>query len=271
MPQTLDATTAPTSVGVESDEGRLVGSDRVLAVLGELSRHPAGVGLDELARIMGSPKSSVHRGLASLRRAGLADQDDRGRYLLGDEFVRMAFAYHEARPDQVRVRPVLEELAARFGETVHYTVLDGRTVVYRAKVDPPTGAVRLTSTVGGRNPAHSTAAGKLLLSYRLQTRSDVAAWAAEEPLVRRTERTHTTADALQPEFELIRGRGFGTDDQENEPGVNCLALPVFLTSPSAPSGAVSVSAIAYRTPMTELISRVDDVRLIIGALGAPVR
>src|SRR3954468_10869575 len=149
------------------DAARLVGSDRVLAVLKELARYPDGVGLEELTRVIGSPKPTVHRALRALRRAGLADQDTRGHYLLGDEFLRMAFAHHEARPEHIRVRPLLETLAGRFGETAHSAVLDGREVVYRAKVDPPTGAVRLTSTIGGRNPAHATAVGKLLLAYRL--------------------------------------------------------------------------------------------------------
>jgi IclR family acetate operon transcriptional repressor len=171
------------------DESRLVGSDRVLAVLKELARHADGAGLEELTRAIGSPKPTVHRALGSLRRAGLADQDARGHYVLGDEFLRMAFAHHEARPEHVRVRPVLESLAAHFGETSHYAVLDGREVVYRAKVDPPTGAVRLTSTIGGRNPAHATAVGKLLLAHRLTTREDVAAWAGLRPPIVEVSRT----------------------------------------------------------------------------------
>src|SRR5437764_6586273 len=123
---------AAREAGVE----RLVGADRVLAVLKELAAHGDGVTLDELTRAMGSPKPSVHRALAALRRAGFADQDRTGRYLIGDEFLRMAFANHEARPDHVRIRPVLEDLAVRFGETAHFAVLDGHEVVYRAKVDP---------------------------------------------------------------------------------------------------------------------------------------
>lgn len=115
-------------------------------MLKELARFPDGVGLEELTRVMGSPKPTVHRALGALRRAGLADQDARGHYVLGDEFLRMAFVHHEARPEQVRVRPVLDRLAARCGETAHYAVLDGREVVYRAKADPPTGAVWLTSS-----------------------------------------------------------------------------------------------------------------------------
>jgi len=151
--------------GAEADgDERLVGSDRVLAVLAELATHPEGAGLEELARAVDGSKPTVHRALASLRRAGFASQDGRGRYALGDDFLRLAFSYYERRPDHLRMQGILSRLVDRFGETAHYGVLDGHSVVYRSKVDPAEGAVRLTSVVGGRNPAHCTAAGKLLLS-----------------------------------------------------------------------------------------------------------
>ena len=81
------------------EQDRLVGADRVLAILAELARHAEGIGLEEMARVMASNKATVHRALAALRRAGFATQDGRGRYLLGDEFLRLAFAHHEARPE----------------------------------------------------------------------------------------------------------------------------------------------------------------------------
>ncbi|KMS73073.1 IclR family transcriptional regulator [Streptomyces viridochromogenes] len=268
--QTPDGSTAPGDDGPTSVGGnRLVGSDRVLAVLKELARYPDGVGLEELTRVVASPKPTVHRALGALRRAGLADQDARGHYVLGNEFLRMAFAHHEARPEQVRLRPVLEALARRFGETAHYAVLDGREVVYRAKVDPPTGAVRLTSTIGGRNPAHTTAVGKLLLARRLATVEEVEAWIGGSPLERRTARSLCTAAALHHDLSVTRERGYGIDDQENEAGVNCLALPVYPTSPTVPAGAVSVSALAYRTPPAVLVDALDEMRALLGRLGVP--
>ncbi|MFJ9085526.1 IclR family transcriptional regulator [Streptomyces sp. NPDC102384] len=248
----------------------LVGSDRVLAVLKELARHPDGVGLEELTRLIASPKPTVHRALQSLRRAGLAGQDARGHYLLGDEFLRMAFAHHEARPEHIRVRPTLEALAERFNETVHYAVLDGNEVVYRAKIDPPTGAVRLTSTVGGRNPAHATGVGKLLLAHELVTLTDVEAWMGGDLLERRTPQTHCTAADLHQELQTTRERGYAVDNQENEPGVNCIALPIYATSATVPSGAVSVSALAYRTPLATLVEALDEVRALLGPLREPL-
>ena len=243
----------------------LVGTDRVLAVLTELAQHPGGASLEEMTRAVASPKPTVHRALASLCRFGFAARNGHGRYVLGDEFLRLAFAHHEARPDHLRITPVLAALTGRYGETAHYAVLDGFSVVYRAKVDPPAGALRLSSTVGGRNPVHSTAVGKLLLAYALPDDAAVLARFGDHPLAPRTPHTLTSADALAAELRSIRARGYAVDDQENEPGIVCLAVPVFLTSPTRPSGAVSVSAPVSRTPLATLVAEVDAIRATVAA------
>lgn len=254
---------------MEEDPGtpardRLVGSDRVLSVLMELARRPDGASLDDLARAASSPKPTVHRALASLTRAGLATKTAVGRYSLGDEFLRLAFAFHEARPEHVRVLPALQRLVGRFGETAHYAVLDGGEVVYRAKVDPPSGAVRLSSTIGGRNPAHSTGVGKVLLADALVDDEAVRAWVAEHGLPARTQRTITDPHAFADELARVREQGFAVDDQENEVGVNCVALRL---GRGAPVGAVSVSALAYRTPLVDLVEAVPEMRALISGTG----
>src|SRR4051794_28816478 len=158
----------------ENDSDRVVGADRVLAVLTELANHPAGITLDEMAHRLRSSKSTVHRALAALRRAGLAELLSRGVYVLGDEFLRLAFRNYAGRPEGARIEPILQELAARYGETAHYAVLEGTEVVYRAKVDPPQGSVRLTSEIGGRNPAYCTGVGKMLLSLEVDSEQELA-------------------------------------------------------------------------------------------------
>jgi IclR family transcriptional regulator, acetate operon repressor len=246
------------------DIGRLVGSERVLQVLKELAERPDGISLDELSRSVGSAKPTVHRALTSLRRAGFARQDRHGHYALGDEFIRLAFAHHEQRPEHVTIRPRLVALAERFGETAHYAVLDGRFVVYRAKVDPPSGAVRLTSLVGGRNPAHSTAVGKLMLAERLPDSAAVRAWVDQAPLARPTPRTLVGARSLHRELVAVRAQGYAVDDQENEPYVTCLAVPVRDPAGTEIVGAVSVSALAYRTPLETLVAAVEEIRELAG-------
>ncbi len=264
------AHTSGSASGAEGAPGqRPVGSERVLAVLIELAGRPDGASLEEIAAAVDSPKPTVHRCLASLRAVGLANQQSRGRYVLGDEFLRLAFAHHAARPDHVRVEPALRALVDRFGETSHYAVLAGRDVVYRSKADPLVSPIKLTSAVGGRNPAHCTAVGKVLLSYRLTTLDAVREWIGDEPLVARTERTLTDAAALYQELRRVRAAGYAVDDQENEPGVNCLAVPVFLGTPSEPSGAVSVSALAYRTPAAALVDALPEIRAVLGEWARP--
>ena len=250
-----------TADGVAAD--RVVGSDRVLAVLVALAGYPSGVGLDELARVVASPKPTVHRALASLVRAGLATKEGVGHYVLGDEFLRLAFAHHEARPDHVRVLPALRALADTLGETAHYAVLDGDEVVYRAKVDPPAGAVRLTSTIGGRNPAYRTGVGKLLLARRLPDDDAVRRWLHGRELVARTPHTIVDADALVAELARTRDRGYAVDDEENELGINCVAVPANLPVPAGSDGAVSVSALAYRMSLPELERRVPEIVALV--------
>jgi IclR family acetate operon transcriptional repressor len=250
-------------------EERLVGADRVIAVLVELADHPLGVSLDELAGTLRSSKPTVHRALATLRRAGLAEMTGRGVYVLGDEFLRLAFRNLDGRPETSRVQPLLEELAAEFGETAHYAVLAGKDIVYRAKMDPPRGAVRLTSVIGGRNPAYRTAVGKALLSHRLHSVGDVEEWIGGASLEPKTPHTLTTAEALHAELTTTRQRGYAIDDEENEVGINCVAIPIHLDGAHLPSGAISVSAVRFRTPLTALVEAVPAIKeTIIRRLGA---
>src|SRR5689334_3502735 len=132
------------------------GADRVLACLKQLAQHPKGVALEELARELHSPKSSVHRALATLRRAGLAEQDDRGRYRLGLEVVRMGLEYYESLDRTELVHPLLGALAERFHETAHYAELVDGDVVYLRREAPPGLRVQMTAAIGGRNPAYCT-------------------------------------------------------------------------------------------------------------------
>lgn len=240
-------------------EEKLVGADRVIAVLTELADHPLGVTLDELAGTLLSSKPTIHRALATLRRAGLAEMTARGIYVLGDEFLRLAFRNLDGRPETSRIQPLLEHLALRFGETAHYAVLSGNDIVYRAKMDPPQGAVRLTSVIGGRNPAYRTAVGKALASLDITRRAQVADRFGAAPLERKTAHTLTTVDELFDELVRTRERGFGVDDQENEVGINCVAVPIYLDGAAVPAGAISISAVSFRTPLPTLVAGVPDV------------
>lgn len=244
-------------------DDKLVGADRVLALLVELAGHPEGATLDDLAATMGGSKSTIHRALGSLVRSGLAEQSGRGRYVLGDEFIRLAFRHHADRPETSRIEPVLRELSDLMAETTHYGVLDGRDIVYRAKTDPAVGAVRLTSVVGGRNPAATTAVGRVLLSGLLTTRDDVTAWLGGTEIIARTPTTITSIDEFTEELRLTRRRGYGIDDEQNELGVTCIAVPISLDGGTTLSGAISVSGLTFRCPLPRLLASYPEIVAVI--------
>ena len=250
----------------QTGEATAKGADRVLSVFKALAGYSRGATLDELAERLGSPKSSVHRALATLRRAGLAEQDRDGRYRFGLEAVRLAFAYYESLDQRVLLQPALDALAERFRETAHYALLDRGEVVYVAKVmRQDHDGIQLGSRVGGRNPAHCTGVGKLLLSYALPSADAVDAYAAAHPLISRTPQTLVTPESLHADLEGVRERGYSIDQEENEAGVGCVALPVFVGPGPQPSGAVSVTTIMRRTPLETLIEHIDEIRAILRA------
>ncbi len=240
------------------------GIDRVLATLSEVARHPRGIRLDDLARGMTSPKSSVHRALGALRRAGFVTHDDRGDYRLGLEFMRLAFDHYHGLDERDLIDPLMRDLSARFGETSHFAKLSGGDVVYVGIVSPGGGGIKMSSTIGGRNPAYCTAVGKALLAHALPDAAAVARFVKEHgPLAKRTPHSLTDAPALAREFESVRRLGYAVDREESDVGVNCLAIPVFIGPPGQPLGAVSVSGLAMRTPLAALIKAFPDMRALV--------
>lgn len=248
--------------GREPEWGQ-TGSGRVLDALKLLADHPRAVRLDEFARELGAPKSTTHRVLLTLRRAGFAEQDEEGRYLLSMEFLRLAFRHYEALDDRNIVQSTLEALSNGFGETAYYARLDRSEVIYLAMVNAP-GYLHTAALVGARQPAHRTALGKALLARTLPDRAAVDRFVdLYGPLKGSTENSLTNAAALDRDLRATRSRGYAIDNEENEAGVVCIAFPVFLGPQSAPAGAISVAAIELRTSLEELVARAAEMRTII--------
>jgi IclR family transcriptional regulator, acetate operon repressor len=130
-------------------------------------------------------------------------------------------------------------------------------------VDPPSGAMRLTSTIGGRNPAWSTAVGKLLLGFEVTSIEQLLQRTSEHPPTRLTPNSITEIGPLYDEIRASAARGYGLDNQENELGVNCLAVPVAIDPDDRVSGAVSISALAHRTDLTSLVAELPLMTEIV--------
>jgi IclR family acetate operon transcriptional repressor len=225
--------------------------DRALRIVRVIGEHGGDVTLDELASTMDIPKSSLHRLLAALKYRGFVTQDGpNGNYRLGTELMAIAFRYYESLDLRSLIHPVLVRIRAEFNETTHMAVLDGGEVVYLDKVET-SRAVKMSSVIGGRNPAHSTGVGKALLAWTYPTDEALRAWAApHEPLAAATRNTLTSPAKLAENLRIVRDQGYAVDLEESEIGVRCVAVPVFLGR-STPEAAISLTAPKDRMQPTQ--------------------
>lgn len=250
--------------GSSGESKPLTGSARVLGVLRHLAESPAGSRLGDVAQAMDAPKSSTHRALAALMQAGLARQNADGMYFLGFDLLRLVFSYQEACAPSLTVGPLLRRLAEETGETTHYGVLVGGNIVYQAKVSPARQTFQMSSVIGGSNPAYRTGIGKALLMHELPDRASIDRFVAEYgPLEARTPHTICSAEALDQALAEGRRNGYNVDMQENDLGIVCIALPLFLDSPTRPTGAISISAVISRVTPDELVAWLPKIRKII--------
>ncbi|HKS89146.1 MAG TPA: helix-turn-helix domain-containing protein, partial [Stellaceae bacterium] len=96
---------------------------RLVALFESLAKSEEGVSLAELSATIGAPKSSLLGILRSMVAAGYMEHGH-GLYRLGPKSFRLAADILAVRRFPNLVRPILQELAAKSGETVFLVVLD---------------------------------------------------------------------------------------------------------------------------------------------------
>jgi len=203
------------------------------------------IGVAELARRLGLHKNNVFRLLATLEEGGYIEQSPATeRYRLGLRCHLLGQAFVRGHGLLARARPLLEQLAAETGESVHLGVLDPLCFrVVHLDGEAPLREIAARLRVGRAAPAHCTALGKALLGCAPESR-----WRAYdeqvvggEPLPAHTARTTRDPDKFFEELRSVAARGYAYDFEELEAGLACVAAPVF-DADGAVVAALSVSA-----------------------------
>jgi len=220
--------------------------ERTSLILDILGQSPHGISIRELSDKIKLPKGTIHRLLSSLSYFGYVRQDSKTRnYLLGFKVVELGNLLLSQLDLRKEAAPFLKDLAERTKETVHMVVFDRNEVVYIDKVegDQNPSGLRMASRIGLRNPAYSSAVGKVLLS--LFPEEALNLFLKEKKLHKRTENTITDPSQLKEHLKMVRIQGYAIDDEENEKGVRCVGAPIYDESGNAVS-AVSISGPAFR-------------------------
>jgi len=212
-------------------------------ILDCFDRQHRRLSLAEISRRTAIPKATALRHLLALDEAGYLVVDEaRQHYSLGSKALLLAERYLGQFDQPEVVRSTLAELAQKTGETAHYGVLEGTEMVYLEIAESPQ-RVRIYVRRGDRLPAHTVAAGKVVLAY--ESAETVAHFLAQglRPL---TGRTITRAADFRSELAGVRRRGFASNIGEWVEAVSGVSAPVF-----GPDGRV-VGAIGVAGPGTRL-------------------
>jgi len=207
---------------------------RAFRLLETIAAAPRGARLSDIADAAGLNRSTTHNLLATLQELGYVAQPARGGvYTLTDRFAELARG--ASANDELlreRLRPVLEDLTRRTGETCYLAVPAGAQYMCLDAVEGQ-APLRLSVPIGGREPLLGTAIGHALLSarpdlcHRLAT-EDPPAWKSAAARV-----------------EDAREDGFALDMADFHPDISCVAVPVF-------EGGRARAAVAVAGPATRL-------------------
>jgi IclR family transcriptional regulator, KDG regulon repressor len=230
---------------------------RAFSILEEVARSRDGINLAELSRKVGLHNSTTFHLVKTMVSLGYIRQikDDK-RYRIG----RPLFALAANALDEIEMvslaTPVLEDLSRETGESGHFAVPMGDSVVVIARTAGP-GAFQLTERVGVVRPAHCTALGKVILAALKQDQLDGFLRRAE--LTQVTPTSITDAAALKKNLEDVRQSGVAFDDAEFNPEVRCIAVPVRDFTGQI-MGAVGISGPIWRLNIQALQSRAQAVQ-----------
>jgi DNA-binding IclR family transcriptional regulator len=258
-----------------SDERSLVPAvTRSVAILDLVSTQRVPIGISEIARQLGFPKSSVANICSTLVDTGMMRLVD-GGFRLGPMLAQLGAAYLSGI-DQVRLfQEACADLVVCRDDTVQLaTLTEGLDVIYLAKregVNP----VRLASAPGRSLPANCTGTGKAMLA--VLDEGDVSQrLAAAGPLPKLTARSIGDRRRLVAELERIRERGYALDLEEVIEGVVCVAVAVPGLRVDGQPLAVSVTMLKPRAtePMirkvaAELATVVDEISHGLGMTTRP--
>jgi DNA-binding IclR family transcriptional regulator len=202
------------------------------------------VRVTDAAKELGVARSTAHRFLQILTAHGYAVQGESRAYRAGPALIGLAVSLSDDLDLRTVAAPIMGELVADLGETVHLSVLHERRIVFVHSVETTRG-LRVGVRTGASLPAYATAAGRVLLAHLPddddRRRPPNAGWAAV------TIETETDPARIDELLAAARADGWSTSYGETEEDVASVAVPVF------DSAGHVLAALALSAPPSRLL------------------
>lgn len=192
------------------------------------------VGVSQLARKLGAPKTSVFRSLETLRYGGWVaiSEDGQALWQLTTKALTVGM---KAAPGQDLVEiamPEISRIRDEIGETMHLLAAERDTQVIIARADG-TNPLRTFLSIGTQVPFHATASGRAMLSAMPPEE-------VERILDAEAEKGNFDRAAVLQEVAKASARGYAENFGEWRTGIAAVAS-VIASARGGPLGALSAS------------------------------
>ncbi|MFW5488487.1 MAG: DNA-binding transcriptional regulator KdgR [Desulfovibrio sp.] len=226
------------------------------------------LGVSEIAKRLGTPKSGIHRLLQTLAEVDVVASDQESqKYFLTFKLLDVG----SKAVENMGVVRVADEHMQRIndttGETVHLGVLERNSIVYVHKIDSKY-TLRMASRIGKSAPVYCTALGKVLTAWLPEAEREAIIQSMDYKAL--TPHTITSAEAFRERLNTVRTNGYAEDAEEHEEGICCFAVPIFAYGGEVVAG-MSVSLPIFRYEPEKKAALLDVIlthgRAISAALG----
>lgn len=196
-------------------------ANRTLDIFEAFARVKEPLSLTELARQIGSPISSCHGLIRTLKSRGYVYLlQHRRQYYPTRRVFDIGAEIAANDPIIEKMVPLLESLRARTGETIIVGKRQDDEILYLHVLEGQQ-TIRYAANPGDRKPLHSSALGKAFLGE--EEDASLATFLKGRRLKRVTPRTITSSVKLLADIRRSRARGYYVTSGENVPDVWAVA------------------------------------------------
>lgn len=196
---------------------------RIATVLDAVAFSSSGLTLQDIANAAQIPVSSAHRITNTLLDVGyLEAAPNKKVYLIGPRLRRLLNLSFGDAPIEKVAAPLLSELANKLQEVAFICRLVGGKIKLEAFAFPQEAPNSLIHP-GYEFPFHATASGKVMLAFQSD---DFIEDTLSQDIPRFQAGTVVDRAAIKEQLNVVREKGFATNNMEFDPGVYALAAPV---------------------------------------------
>jgi IclR family transcriptional regulator, pca regulon regulatory protein len=241
---------------------------RGLAVVKAFTEQRRKLTISQVSDRTGLPRAAVRRCLYTLEKLGYVEAEGH-TFALCPKMLTLGHAYLSSTPLAVSAQPFLDRVGDAVNESCSLAILDGDEILYLAR-SVTSRIMSVTLNIGSRLPAYCTSIGYVLLAHLPEP--DLDAYLARVEFRPFTERTITSPEKLREVLTATRQAGYAIADQEMEPGIRSIAVPVTDTSGKAVAGInvlVQAARVSVRQMKTQYLPQLEGAARELGALLLP--